>query len=206
MVKDRKSNPIRYWIVEIDSHSFSKFDAIYRIAATTEKAAMKKALDRFQDQDKRNVVSSLEMTDHAAELMESAGWSGKEGEDFAWQVVTEGWSEPANDNRWIRGEMIVREVSIDQDFRRYCNENGYVLYKNYVYDDNWDPIYYCPHCDYICYREFCNSCGYHTVPFSEDTLFERYMKDTWGSIRPDNIGRSSSPIPSRNRKLTLRRK
>jgi len=173
-------NTTRYWLVEIDSNAFSQFDAIYHITAPDEATARKEALDRFQMRGRNNVVSSLEMTDYAAELMSANNWSGDEGEAFAWEVVTEGWSEPATDNRWIRGVMYVDEIDLQQDFKRYCREGGYVIDRGEVYDQDWDPVTYCPHCDYICYREYCGSCGYRTYPLQERMLFDRYMKETWG--------------------------
>jgi len=170
----------RYWEVEIDSGAFSEFDAYYKVIAPDEESAKKEALDRFEGRDRRNVVSSLAMTDYAAELMEINGWYGDEGEAAAWEDVTQGWSEPCGDNRWIRGEMYVGEVNLDEDFHYWCKSNGYFLSRNgRVTDHDSEAVMYCPHCDYIVFGEYCWSCGYETLPIDRDFLFDRYMSHVW---------------------------
>jgi hypothetical protein len=175
----RRSKKDRYWIVEIDSSAFREFDAVYKVVAPDEKSAKKEALDRFEGRDRRNVVSSMAMLDAANDVMDLNNW-GDEAQDDAWEIVTQGWSEPCGDNRWIRGTMYVDEVALDQDFDRWCQENDYIFMRSgqaCYYDGA--PVRYCPHCDYIRFTQYCYSCGYETVSIDRDFLFDRYMGQEW---------------------------
>jgi len=174
---------LRYWIVEIESHAFKEFDRIYRFQAPDEATAKMMALDAYEASDDRVVVSSLAMTDYAAEWMYESRCSD---EDLAWEIVTEGWCEPCADNRWIRGYMDVTEVDIETEFERWCKERRYVVDELHdVVHDRMDGtlIGYCSGCDTVRDNErYCRWCGFSVRPIKVEELFDRFIRDEWSDL------------------------
>lgn len=127
----------------------------FRIEAKDEKDAMVQAMDLLETGSKldyrysRNaVVPATRLMDWAMEMADANGWYGSEGEDFAWEVVTEGMEEPAGDGRWINGYSEIEELnSEDEEYRKWLEERGYHTdYGQEVVNDHLDTVYYCSTC------------------------------------------------------------